>query len=565
MILFILLSSGILSTEANISITNNSNILEDCINQVLDFINQDKKFIYLVNANIRIIKYSAVLFRKSSDINTISTMSPDIYLISGDISEVINILYKLKILDNLKYFIFNVSKVDKDTLNILEQYFISKAIFITLNTKNEYYDFYKMTPLSYQLIDRCPTQKENEPKIKRKLNKIFIKKFDCLNVLYDIDPPFVITLSQGIHIELLNMIAKNINVKLNYIKAKNRTNIIDVSSEFINNRSYDVYGALFSSRRSLQSYAFDETIRITEDTLVYITPNILFTNNWTIFYGEFKNSVWAYFVLLLLTLYVVISILDYLVPDKKNTNVLCFLLAVLFEGTVTIYSEKRSTKIIFINYLIFALIFTTIYKSQMFDIMRKDNSYNPIKKRTDLLKYKFKICLISQILVDAYKTSEDPLEHYFAWHSEIIVNANLWNCINMTAYQKNTVSFLISKRLEYLDGQEYQDENGAPLLNILTKDFHSYLYFTIPFRKGHPLFKIFNKKLTILKETGFVEYQYKIYQLKFQRAVAAAQKKSTFYFKALKLNTLQSVFFVYIALISVSSLVFGLELTLHKK
>ncbi|KAI2473961.1 Ionotropic receptor 141 [Diabrotica virgifera virgifera] len=566
MLLLFLLSSGALYIEAYISITYNLNILEDCINELLDFVNQDRKFLYLVNTNIRLIKYSAVLYGESREINKISTMSPDIFVASGNVSEVINVLYKLNILYNLKYFIFNVQQLDQDILSILEQYFISKAIFIQLNTKKEYYDIYTMTSGSYQLIDKCPTQKANKQKIKSKLNKLFIKKFGYLNVLYAIDEPFVISSSEGIHIELLNMISKNINVKLNFMKAKERNIVIDVTPEFIDNRSYDVYGSLFSSTRSIQSYAFDETIRITEDKLVYITPNILVTNNWTIFYGEFANSVWTYFVLLLLTLSVVISITDYLVPEKKNINIVPFLLTVLFEGAVTIYSKKWSVKIIFINYLIFVLIFTTIYKSQMFNIMRKDNAYNPIKNRIDLLKYKFKMCFGSQIIIDSYKSSKDPVEHYFGCQSEVILNTeNYWECINMTAFEKNTVSFLILKRLEYDGPQVYLDEHGVPLLNILTKDFHSYLYFAIPFRKGHPLFNIFNDKLTILKEAGFVEYQYKVYQLKFERAVAAAQKKSTLYFKVLELNALQSVFFVYIALISVSSLVFGLELALHKK
>ncbi|KAI2474135.1 Ionotropic receptor 132 [Diabrotica virgifera virgifera] len=565
MLLFFLLSSGILCTEAYIYITNNSNSLEDCINELLDFIDQDKTFIYLVNTNIKITKYSAVSFRKSSDIYKISTMSPDIYVVSGNVSEVINILYKLELLADLKYFIFNLQEVDPDILSILEQYFIFKAIFITLNPKKDYYEIYTMTSASYQLIDRCPTQKANKPKIKSKINKLYIKKFSYLNVVYYPDPPFVISSSEGIHVELLNMIAKNINIKLNFIQSKEVPNLIDVTSEFMNNRSYDVYGALFTSKLSIYSYAFDETIRITEDKLVYITPSILVTNNWTIFYGEFPTLIWAYFFLLLLTLSVVISLIDYLVPDKKNTNIVSFLLAVLFEGTVTIYSKKWSIKIIFINYLIFVLIFTTIYKSQMFDIMRKDNAYNPIMHRVDLLKYNFKACFSSQLIVDSYKRSEDPIERFLGGDSEVVIPENYLQCINMTAFEKNTVSFLILKRLQYDGPQDYLDEFGVPRLNVLVKDFHTYLYFSIPFRKGHPFFKVFNKKLAILIETGIVKYQYKIYELKFERAAAAAMQKSTFYFKALKLVTLQSVLFVYIALISVSSLVFALELVMCKK
>ncbi|KAI2474140.1 Ionotropic receptor 138 [Diabrotica virgifera virgifera] len=563
MLLLFLLSSGILFTEANIAVKNNTNILEGCLNELLDFINEEKKFVHVVNTNIRILNYPSVFFNRISEIRKIPTIVPDIYLLSGNVSEVLSVLYKLKILSNSKYFIVIVQNKDESIVKSLEQYFISKLLFITLNSKKGYYEIYRTASTGPEIVHICPRRKEIGPAINQ-LRKKIIKKYYFLNVLYTIDEPFVISTTQGIHIELLNIVAENINVKLNFIKTKERTIVLEVTPEFISNWTYDLYAALFCSRLSTQSHSFDETTSTTGDKLVFLTPNILITDNWTIFHGEFTNSVWAYFIILLLILSVIISLVDYLVPEEKHTNILSFLLSVLFEGTFTLNSKQRSVKIIFINYLIFVLIFTTVYKSRMFDIIRKDNAYNPIKRQIDMLKYKFKICLPTQTLFDSYKTSKDPVEYYFYWNSVVIVNPNYWQCVNMTAYEKNTVTLILSKRLEYVGQEVYLDENGFPLLNILLKDFHSYLYFVFAFRKGHPLFKIFNKKLTILKETGFVQYQYKFYKRQFEKAVAVAQKKSSFYFKPLKLNSLQSVFVVYIALISVSSLVFGLELVLGK-
>ncbi|KAI2474139.1 Ionotropic receptor 137 [Diabrotica virgifera virgifera] len=559
MLLLFLLSSNILFTEATIAVKNNTNILEGCLNELLDFINEEKKFVHVVNTNIRILNYPSVFFNRISEIRKIPTIIPDIYLLSGNVSEVLSVLYKLKILSNSKYFIVIVQNKAESIVKSLEQYFISKVLFITLNTKKIYYEIYMMASSGPELINICRKQRELEPAINRS-EKQCIKKYYYLNVLYRIDEPFVISRTQGIHIELLNIIAENINIKLNFMKTREHSTILEVSPEFISNWTYDLYAALFCSRLGIQSHAFDETIRMTEDKLVFITPNILITNKWTIFYGEFPHSVWAYFIILLLILSVIISLAEYLVPENKPTNILCFLLSVLFEGTFTLNSKKRSVKIIFINYLIFVLIFTTVYKSRMFDIIRKYNAYNPIKRQIDMLKYKFKICLPSKAIYDSYKNSKNPVEYYFGWNSDVIVNPNYWQCANMTAYEKNTVALILSKRLEYVGPEAYLDKNGFSLLNILLKDFHSYLHFVFAFRKGHPLLSIFNRKLTILKETGFVEYQYKIYKRRFDKAVA--QKKSTFYFKPLKLNSLQSVFFVYIALIIVSSLVFGFELVL---
>ncbi|KAI2474141.1 Ionotropic receptor 139 [Diabrotica virgifera virgifera] len=565
MLLLLLVFSGICFSKAYISVTNNTSILESCINSILDYIKHDKNFIYVINTNIRIRNVPIVSFNRTTDIGIVSTVLPDIYVVSGNAVKVLKNMYKSKMLVNSKYFIFIVQNINQRIENTLERHFIYKALFVTFNYKKDYYEIFKKTFTSHQLVDVCPKQKQNELKIGRKLNMTFTekKKFDYLNVFYDIDPPYVISTTEGVHIELLNIIAENIKVKLNFIKSKKRTIATEISSEFIKNHTYDLYGALLSIKFQLQDFAYDLMITITEDKLVFITPNILITNNWAIFYGEFTNSVWAYFIFLLLTLSVIISLVDYLVPEKKNTDILCFLLSVLFEGTVTIYSKKLSIKIIFINYIIFVLILTTIYKAQMFDIMRKDNAYNPIRSRMDIMKFNFKVCLPEKLIFDSFKLSKNPIEHYIGWNSKLIIDKNYWKCINMTAYE-NTITVRLLKSLEYIVPQFYLDENGLPLVTILEEDFHSYVYCVFAFRKGHPLLNIFNKKLAILKETGFVEYQYKIYKQQFKKSVAAAQEKHSFNFKALKLNALQSVFIVYITLVGISSLVFSLELLLDK-
>ncbi|KAI2474010.1 Ionotropic receptor 126 [Diabrotica virgifera virgifera] len=559
MLILFMLIGGIIFTEAQISIKNNTNIFETCVNKLLDYIHPDKKLVYAVNTNIRIKKYS-VVFLRSNDISKLSTNFPTVYLLSGNASEILNDLHKLKILDNFYYFILIVQKVDQDIINTLEQYFITKALFVILNSKRDNYEIYKMVSASHQLIDTCPKQKKDPTKIKDKINKVFVKKYDSLNVLYNTDAPFVISSTEGIHIELLNIVAEKINIKLNFIKSKNRTTAIEVSPEFLSNRTYDFYGALLATKPRIETHSLDRTVDITVDKLVFITPNILITKNWTIFYGEFAKLVWAYFFLLLLSIAVVISLIDYLIPGKQQTNILLFLLSLLFEGTVNIYPKKKSIKIIFINYLIFVLIFTSIYKSQMFDILRKNKDYNSIKRRVDILKHNFKVCLPNKAIFDTYKQSKDPFEYNLGCNSDLIISSDYWKCVNMTAYEKNTVSPLLLKFFEYVVPHSYVDEGGVSLINVLIQDFHSTPSFSFAFRKGHPLLKIFNRKLTILKEAGFVEYQYKIYKQQFKIAVAVAQKKHNFYFKALKLDTLQSVFFVYIVLIGISILTFCLEM-----
>ncbi|KAI2474014.1 Ionotropic receptor 130 [Diabrotica virgifera virgifera] len=563
MLFLLLLISGIFFTEAYISVKANEIELEEFINEVIKSVIVTKQFVYVVNVNVRNINYPVVFYNKICKVTKMYTMLPDIYIISGNISEILDVLHQSQMLANANCFIFYVQKADQNIINTLEQYFIYNALFVRLHPKKSYYEIYKMTP-DHQLIEMHPKQKYIKIYEKYDFKKFFLKKYDYLNVLYDAAPPFIISPTKGIHTELFNIIGKHINVHLNYIKTKEPPGTIEISPEFINNRTYDIYGAVFASEYLGEAYSFDLTVRFTEDKIVFITPTVLITDNWTIFYGEFKKPVWICFIILLLTLSLVISLTDYLIPEKPHTEIISFLLALLFEGTVALYTRKKSVKIIFINYLIFVLIFTTVYKSQMFDLMRKSNTYNPIKCRTDMLKFNFKVCMVSKLMVEYLKESHDPIEQYITWSSEVVYS-NFWGCINMTVNEKNTVSLRSLKAVQYLlPPNVYLDKDGYPLLNVLLKDFHTIMYFRIAFRKGHPFLDVFNKKLITLKETGLVQYQYKIYEQEFEKAVAAAEKKNNFYFKALKLSTLQSVFFAFFALIGISILVFCFEVVLYK-
>ncbi|KAI2474008.1 Ionotropic receptor 124 [Diabrotica virgifera virgifera] len=566
MFLLLILSSGLFFTETNTYFINNASILESCINSVLESIKQDKKCVYVVNTDVRIKNFPIVFYNRSSKISRKYTILPDIYVVSGNVTDVLNVLYKSKMLVNTNYFVFILQKVNQELKSALKRYFIYKVLLIALNTANSYYEINRISPVDHQVVDICPNPQDLKLKTRDISDSLYReKKFLYINVLYDIDPPFVISDTEGIHIEFLKIISENIKVKLNFIKTQNPTVVTEVSPEFTQNLTYDLYAAPLASTFQAESLSFDLTIRFTEDKLVFITPNILITNQWAIFYGEFKNGVWTYFIILLITLSIVICLIDYLVPEKKSTNILSFIVSVLFEGTVTIYSKKTSITVLFITYQVFVLIFTTIYRSQMFDIMRKDNAYNPIKRRMDIPKFNFKACLPDKFARDKFRLSHDPIEYYIGWREEMIIGKNYWECINMTAYDKNTVTLRTAKALEYVVPHSYLDENGFPLINILKKDFHYHIYFMFAFRKGHPLLNTFNKKILTLHESGFVEYESKIYKRQFEKAKATADKKRNFYFKALTLDILESVFFVYIALICICCLVFCLELVLGRQ
>ncbi|CAH1105961.1 unnamed protein product [Psylliodes chrysocephalus] len=538
------------ANSLNISVKKSENDIEICTNNILESSFNIKDIIILVNTNVK-TKYPVKRYSTIFKINLRGRKQPDLYIISGHTAQALKVLYSSILLISHKKFVIFVDEINEDFLEVLDKYFIYNVLIVTINSYSVFSLRCSSSGKLYSvLLGSC-----SKLIFEKRLFHGCIKPHNNLKVLYGIAPPYVISSSKGIIIELVNMVAANLRLKLEYKSVKPSTTVLDVAKEF-KTRNYDMYVSKISDRM-VEYLETQKTVGLIQDKLVFVTPNLVEQNRWVIFTKEYSNVVWWYLFGLFVLLYALFYFISYLFKDKNKESIIYILLSVLFEGSAMIRTKLLSFKVLFLNYLIFTLIISTVYKSKMFDLMRTDNNFQLINSRADVLTSSLTIALPDPLLMEMYKVSTDPIELGLSKKDFEFCSQNYWECINKTAFEKNVITSCFIKQLQYYVPIHYLDKDGKSMLNVLEEDYHDLFYFVIVFRLGHPLFTVFNKKLMYLYEAGFVKYISDNLERKYKRALYLAKVKRSYI--PLTLKDFQTTFIMYFCCVILCFVVLCLE------
>ncbi|KAI2474249.1 Ionotropic receptor 163 [Diabrotica virgifera virgifera] len=524
--------------------------LEKCVSHILKSTVSHKDVVYVVNTDLK-ISYPAIYINTSYDVNLLLQQEPTVYVLTGHIDDVIAQLFHNSLLNPRAKFILVQSTVNNKT-DIFNHYFLHKVLIIEYKIEEHDYQLFKCTTEScYVTEDSC---------YKTYINGTIFdisKQVVCnkMEVIWTLHAPYIITPTSGVHMKIINLIAAHMNVKLKYIHSPYPVVPLAVDPLFSRNE-YDMCSIQFTNLTK----KFDKTIFITEDRTVYIIPRIIVTKELQMFYSEFDELIWYHFLILILLLFVLFRVMHALIPKTNVLSAFDVILGVLLEGVTSMNTRSFSLKLLLINYILFCLLFSTAYKSKMFDKMKTDLSGQLISTTDDLLKYGFKVALPEEY-VKLFKLSQDRFDRIIVARNWIVNCLNFSICLDRVAFQKDVVTTRLLRPTKALIAQYYLDSEGRSLLYIIKNPFGVSYYFSLLFRKGHPLFEDFNKYIFLLREAGFVNYLVKDQQRSYKKAIALANIKSSFRYSALNLKILESTFFVYFLGMGCSIVVFFLELS----
>ncbi|CAG9826619.1 unnamed protein product [Diabrotica balteata] len=512
----------------------NISSLEKCVSYILKSTVDHKDIVYLVNTDLK-ISHPAIYINTEYEVNLILQQEPTVYILTGNIDGVITQLFNNSLLNPRAKFILVQSTINNKT-DIFNHYFLRQVLIIEYKMEERDYQLFKCTAEScYVTEDSCYKTYINGTIFDISQQGVW----DKLDVVWTLHAPYIITPTTGVHMKIINLIATHMNLKLNYIHTPYPVVPLAIDPLFRRNE-YDMCSIQFTNLTK----QFDKTIDVTEDMTVYIIPRIIVTKELKMFYLEFETLIWYHFLILILILFVLFKIINALIPKTDVISAFDVILGVLLEGVTSMNARIFSLKILLINYILFCLLFSTAYKSKMFDVMKTDLSSQLISTTEDLLKYEFKVALPTEY-VKLFKMSQDPFDTIIVANNRIVNCLNFTICLNRVAFQKDVVTTRLLRPTQALIPQYYLDSEGRSLLYIIKRPFSVPYYFSLLFRKGHPLFEEFNKNIFLLKQAGFVDYLIQNQQRSYEKAIALANIKSSFRYSALNLKILQSTFFVY--------------------
>ncbi|KAI2474094.1 Ionotropic receptor 148, partial [Diabrotica virgifera virgifera] len=536
-----------------------STSLEKCVNGIITSRSLNDENIYLINTDIRLSR-PAIYYDIAYELRLFN-QKPTFYIISGNITKILHKLYMFDRLNNNASVIIINEAFNTNIFQLLEYYFLSKAIILTDNTNG---NTIKNKPNLHGTNLRPSHSAFNTTCYD---NNIYLTEtshlvFQKLKALHPFAPPYVFNRTSGIFTSIINIIAERLKIKVQYYASNVSLASHRLDPQFLT-RNFDLFvGPVYMA--VTETYYFSKSIFITYDPPIYVFPRIQRRNIFKIICKEFSLLVWLWFLSLFALLYFMFFIFERLTfSESKISSTYILLLSILLEGTAPVRIKNISLKILFTTFLIFTIIFSTLYKAKMFDIMKEGFSYNLYNSKEDILKYRLEVGLRDISFAEIYRLSTSSFERAI-YHNHLFVECGEYkNCLNRTATQKNLVTAMILRYLQYLLPKYFLDDEGKSQFHVIYLPF-SPLYFGLAFLKDHPQIHSFNRYLLLLKERGFVDYFQREYEWKYQAAMALPSNTKGAISKSLSLKSFETVFLLYFMGIIISFISFLTELIVQK-
>ncbi|KAI2474009.1 Ionotropic receptor 125 [Diabrotica virgifera virgifera] len=558
---------------AEIFVKQSINNLQYLVNEIIESADCQKKLIYVIDTPVRIVNYPVVLFDKKTNMDRRFHFCPDVYVIGKNISDTLDVLYISFALNSKSLFVLVVDQINNSVLQMIDRYYIFKVVFLkNLNHSNSYELCTlhtkklaaKNSTLSLPFCQRV--NKVNKfKKIHTDLdNMSIVKKFNEVNILYDIYPPYTTISGGGIHLNFIKIIGHSLKLKTNFIKTNQPTHPTRIPEEFMDNSSYDIFVTL-TINRLFENMPVDKTEEISDDTVIFLAPVIIRDGFWNVLYGEYETAVWIYFLVSTVIFYLAFYIVGHILQQDKNASTGLLILSILLQGSTSVQTKSRSFSTLFVVYLMFALIFTTAYKSKMFDIMRVNTSYNVLKTPSDLFKYKIKLGLWNTLIAtQEYQHALDPSEQIFIdSNATVYCYEGFFECIRRVASVKEFFISVPLRIAQLFVSEIFVGSDNKPMVNAIKKTYQSMLHFVFVFRKGHPLRDLFNHRIRILKESGLTEYEYIKYKQRYEKAKFLNNRDKELSYKPLDIRSVQVIFYIYVICILMSVVTFCTELAVN--
>ncbi|KAI2474142.1 Ionotropic receptor 140 [Diabrotica virgifera virgifera] len=552
-----------------------TNNLEYLVNKIIESADYQKKTIYMADIPIRIVNYPVVSFGRELNSEFTYKFNPDFYVIGKNISGNLKALSKAVLLNSRSNFILVVDQISNTVLRMIDRYYIYKVVLLKVNQNKNHElctlhtnKFAKPNIANFFVCNVMNETNnfENSTKfLQVDLFKKYTKIFSHINIFYDVYPPYILLPEDGIHVHLLKIISSSLKLKTNFFASDKPTNPLWIPKEFETNHSYDMLATLTANNLYNDDMDVDKTVEVSEDKEIFLAPVIIKEGFWNVLYCEYKTTVWVYFLLTMLMLYLAFYTVKKILQEDRNASTYLFLLSILFEGVFSsVKAKSKAFRILFAFYLIFVVVLTTCYKSKMFGIMRANNSYNIIETPFDLLKYKINMGVLMPVVDKQYFHNTDTMEQKLLKSNvNVYCGRNIFYCIKRIAYKKDLFLALPLTIGQYFVSEMFFDSENKPRINIIKKGGTPLMYFVFVFQKGHPLRDLFNRKIRILKESGLTEYEFRRYKISYEKAMFK-KKHDHSYYKPLDMESFQVIFYLYILCLIINIVTLCLEIIIEK-
>lgn len=362
----------------------------------------------------------------------------------------------------------------------------------------------------------------------------------------------------GLEGKLVHTILKHYNLTLNYRLATSFNDRIpilqngSINGVFAWLYRHEIDFAYFGLRLSEERMSLAEPVlSYYQDSTIWVLPNSGLLPKWKILFYVFSFKLWL--ALILTFGYVMLILL--ILKNILGTNFGLFTLESFgIFINLPVFKIYKVFRPICIFLSLFGVHLSSAYQSSLFVLLTNPPFDVGFVTPLDALRAGLKCYLIpsskyyfeDNLDVYLYKKILEPDNH--------ILITKMYNFVDDIAYNKDGYFMSISSTSSSLN--KYLDETGLPLLKTVHSEdmiFSTTFYFA----RGHPLWYLFNKKVTHLLESGLVQLWVSEY---FDGPGFLGQENSHI---KLSVDHLSGVFYVLCYGLVLSLFVYFVELSVH--
>lgn len=395
-----------------------------------------------------------------------------------------------------------------------DYYIININVLLSINNTVEVYTYF---PYNYKncnpnLMPKFVLYCDNEIDINMYPDKVPNNLQGCkINVVAILIPPYVINpwgdkshpSKSGIEVTILHIIAKQFNFTERYLKH----GLTNWGFRFANGTYTGLYTYLLTKQADLFfglapsqfNEDFDMSLPIVMEETTWWVPSAGLKPAWKNLKRIYQNSVW---ISILSTLGVTIFLWCLIGKREYKQNAICFLVcwSILLQAATKI-PKNLVMKILFIFWVLFSLVLSTSYQSQLINILTNPFYEHQISNVQELLESKILFGFFPRVVQSFFNDPNDPIQKRIV--DNFIPCPLSEECVNKTAFQRNFAVVKSSRQVRFLTKKYYLDSNGRSLLYRFKEGvLYQPVYVC---RKGFPLLSKINHMSLLLQANGLIE------------------------------------------------------------
>ncbi|KAF5291709.1 hypothetical protein FQR65_LT11402 [Abscondita terminalis] len=382
-------------------------------------------------------------------------------------------------------------------------------------------------------------------------------------------PPYVLNFNQdpevlGMEVNIVSLLQELIGFNVVYeikpfnnwgIRLKNKS-YTGVYS-YLKNYEIDLgYGFFFANIN--EDWDFDQTYPYMEDNVKWIVAMAKIEENWKGVINIFEINIW---ILIFLTYFCCTFLLVFGSSKGSflNRTTIYFMESYqCFLGQSVNLPTKTFLRTIFGLWIFFGIIITSTFQGKLISVLNVKSREKQISNVEDLTNSKMTFGFYVNIRNSFLNGSN--IDQYIFDHSDTCPLDDL--CLNQTAYGTKFATVAPKKIVQYVISQQFLDDAGSSLLYLFDSNIN-HILITMAFTKGYPMFNKVNRMLSHIRETGFIDFQYKDVLYIAENAIRRAQKTS-FGSNPLAMSDLFWIFLILCFGLAIALVTFISEIILYK-